>query len=130
MENVKKFYDALANDEAMRKRAEALNEMLGSQPGEDEIRAEMLAFAKAEGYIFTTEELDAYAKQAKPVSDDELETVAGGEYNPNNCFCVFGGGGKDPVTGNTCACVIGGVGKFDEKGNHLICLAAGWIGCD
>ena len=127
MENVKKFYDALADDEAMRKRAEALNEKLGAQPGEDEIRAEMLAFAQAEGYIFTAEELDAYAKQAKPVSDDELKAVAGGAYIIKDCFCMFGGGGKDPVTGNTCACVLGGGGKKDENGRQLICVGGGTI---
>ena len=78
METVKKFYDALANDEAMRKRGIASNEKLGENPSADALKAETLAFAKAEGYDFTAAELDAYAKQAKPLSDDELDAVAGG----------------------------------------------------
>jgi predicted ribosomally synthesized peptide with nif11-like leader len=127
MEKVKEFYDALASDEALRKRAEALNEKLGEQSGEDEAKAEIIAFAKAEGYDFTAEELDAYAKQAKALSDDELETVAGGAYNPNDCFCAVGGGGKDSATGRTCACPWIGGGKPDDDGRGLACAWAGWV---
>ena len=128
MENVKKFYDALARDKGVKERAAALSEKYkGEQPNEDIVKAELLSFAKAEGYEFTADEYEAYSKQAKPVSDETAEIAAGGAFNPNNCFCAVGGGGKDPETGNTCACVIGGGGKMDNEGKVLHCIAAGWI---
>ena len=128
MENVKKFYDALANDKGLQERAATLNEKYkGEQPNEDIVKAELLSFAKAEGYEFTADEYDAYSKQAKPVSDETSEIAAGGAFNPNNCFCAVGGGGKDSVTGNTCACVLYGIGKSDENGKILYCELAGWI---
>jgi len=129
MENVKKFYDALATDEAMRKKAEDLNKKFeGAQPDENAVKAEIISFAEAAGYTFTAEELDAYANRMKPLSESELEVVAGGRYKESNCFCAFGGGGKDSETGNKCACVAGGGGKRDGAGNCLICVVAGTIG--
>ena len=128
MENVKKFYNALANDKGMQDRAAALNEKYkGEVPCETTVKAELLSFAKAEGYEFTADEVDAYSKQAKPVSDETTELAAGGLYNKNSCFCAVGGGGTDPDTGQKCACVLGGGGKADKEGNWLFCLAAGWV---
>ena len=128
MGNVKKFYDALANDKGLKERAAALNEKYkGEQPNEDIVKTELLSFAKAEGYEFTADEYDAYSKQAKPVSDETAEIAAGGAFNKNTCFCAVGGGGKDSVTGNTCACVILGGGKADETGKGLVCELAGII---
>ena len=66
MENVKKFYDALTNDEALRERAKVLN-------GKD--KAALVAFAKAEGYDFSLDDLEAYAK---PLTDNDMESAAGG----------------------------------------------------
>ena len=66
MENVKKFYDALSKDSAMQERAKALD-------GKD--KAAIVAFAKAEGYDFSLDDLEAYAK---PLADDVMETAAGG----------------------------------------------------
>ena len=128
MENVKKFYDAIANDKGVQKRAAALSEKYrGEQPNEDVVKAELLSFAKAEGYEFTADELDTYSKKAQPVSDDIAEMAAGGLYDRNTCFCAVGGGGKDPDTGQTCACVVGGGGKKDKEGYVLCCIAIGWI---
>ena len=128
MENLKIFYNALANDKGMQERAAALNEKYkGEVPRENTVKAELLSFAKAEGYEFTLDDYDAYSKQAKPVSDEIADKAAGGAYNKNNCFCAVGGGGKDPETGRTCVCVLGGGGRVDKNGNGLFCIAAGWI---
>ena len=128
MENVKKFYDALANDKGLKERAAALNEKYkGEQPNEDIVKAELLSFAKAEGYEFTANEFDAYSKQAKPVSDETAELAAGGLHNYDLCFCAAGGGGKDPDTGIVCACVLGGGGKKDARGQYLQCILLGKI---
>ena len=129
MENVKKFYDVLANDKGVQERAAALSEKYkGKQPSEDVVKAELLSFAKAEGYEFTADEFDAYSKQAQPVSDEIADKAAGGAYDDGVCFCAIGGGGKDSVTGNVCACVFVGTGKADEQGDYLDCKLAGWVG--
>jgi predicted ribosomally synthesized peptide with nif11-like leader len=140
MENVKKFYDALASDEAMKKRAEDINEkQAAAMPDEDVVKAEIIAFAKAEGYAFTAEELEAYANQAKPLDDDDLEAVAGGHgrrpnikhkdgsncWFPEGCNCTAVGGGGNLPGG--CACIFGGGGPAKECGGYLVCVAYGWI---
>ena len=128
MENVKKFYDALANDKDLQGRAAALNEKYkGEEPCADTAKNELLAFAKAEGYDFTADELDAYSKEAKPVTDETAEMAAGGAYNSDNCFCAVGGGGKDPETKKSCACVAYGEGAVDSENRYLHCVMAGWI---
>jgi len=127
MENVKKFYDALAHDKAMQEKASVLNKE-GEKPDEAAARASIVAFAKAEGYDFSVADLEAYVHTAKPLTDETLDAAAGGAFNCSNCFCIAGGGGKDPVTGHTCACVIGGGGKNDELGKSLICVLIGSIG--
>jgi len=125
MENVKKFYKALESDEALRGRADALNEKYkDAMPDEAVVKAELIAFAAAEGYAFTAEELDAYANAPKAIDDDELEAVAGGSAY-SACFCVAGGGGTR--NGITCACVFGGGGK-DYPGPNLKCILGGASG--
>jgi len=126
MENVKKFYDALANDKAMQERVSALVKK-EEKPDEAAARASIVAFAKTEGYDFSVADLDAYAHMAKPLTDESLDAAAGGAFSNHNCFCIVGGGGKDPVTGNTCACVIYGYGNADENRNFLNCMGLGVI---
>ena len=126
MENVKKFYDALANDKAMQERASALNKE-GEKPDEAATNADIIAFAKAEGYDFTAAELEAYSRMARPLMDESLDAVAGGAYSAGSCLCVVGGYGKDDVTGHTCGCAIVGTGKEDEEGRYLLCAAGGYI---
>jgi hypothetical protein len=129
MEAVRKFYEALTTDDAMRARASALSERYqDAQPETATVAAEIAAFAKAEGFVFTVDDLAAYAKaEGRELSEDQLAVVVGGTYNPNMCLCIMGGGGNDPETGHTCACVLGGGGKKDNKGYHLICFGTGLI---
>ena len=149
MEKVKLFYKALANDAGMKERAAKLTETFGEQPDQAAATAAILAFAKAEGYDFTTDELAAYAETLpKPqagteLSDDEMNAVAGGmmgagpqHYTPcweRMCGCPIGGGGThtgddECNTGKiTCACVVGGGGKKCSKGKCLVCVVAGVV---
>ena len=127
MENVKKFYEALKSDEALRGRAEALDAKYGgTSPDEAALTADLITFAKSEGYDFTAEELEAYANAPKHIDDDELEAVAGGASDTKACACFAGGGGKRE--GVTCACVFGGGGK-KNPGPGLVCVMAGecWL---
>ena len=121
MENVKKFYDALSSDEAMRERAAALNEKYGeTKPGKAVLAADLISFAKAEGYDFSEKELAEYADQPHPIDDDELDAVAGGVKDTTTCACILGGGGT--ISGVTCACVVAGAG---EMPNGLFCIGGG-----
>ena len=149
MEKAKQFYEALAYDAGMKERAAKLAETGGEQPDKAAATAAILAFAKAEGYDFTAEELAAYAETLpKPqagteLTDDELNAVAGGAEGyltrcwDELCFCVVGGGGTHDSfygckTGKiTCACVLGGGGAKCSKGKCLVCVVGGivdWIG--
>ena len=149
MEKVKQFYEALANDAGMKERAAKLTETFGEQPDQAAANAAILAFAKAEGYDFTVEELTAYAEALpKPqagteLNDDELNAVAGGGFDDSApicwdlCICSIGGGGNHSgfchsngcTTGkHTCACVVGGGGKKCSKGTFLACAIIGVVG--
>ncbi len=122
-------HSLLENQAVMLAALSALNgKYEGAQPGKAAIASEIVAFAKAEGFAFTAEELAAYEEtDVKELSEEQLTTVAGGAFNKNDCFCAMGGGGKDPETGHTCACVMFGYGNADTTGHYLVCTAAGWI---
>ena len=124
MGDIKKFYDALASDEALRGRATALSAKYGEEtPGKAAVAADLVSFAKAEGYSFSEKELADYSNQPYPLSDDELDAVAGGANNDTAaCFCAFGGGGTQ--NGITCACVLGG-GGAGSPGPKLVCPILG-----
>ena len=66
---------------------------------------EILALAKEQGCELTAEDLKK--QPAEQLSDDELETVAGGK----KCYCALGGGGTGDGNEDTCACVVAGAGK-------------------
>jgi len=142
MENVKKFYDALASSETLKEKAAKLNEKYNEteKMDEDAVTADIIAFAASEGYSFTAEELAAYAKTAgKPapheLSQDELNAVAGGSSSCvvcfKTCFCIVGGGGTHQDPYFVCVCVVGGaggaagVGAKCSEGRYLSCAYAG-----
>ena len=124
MDNVKKFYEALANDKAMQERASALNKE-NEKPDDAAASAAIVTFAQAEGFSFTEADLNAYTKQAKPLADDSLDAVAGGTAG---CGCALGGGGGGTDSnGDTvgCACALVGVGT-NKHGDYICeCLGAG-----
>ena len=121
MGDIKKFYDALASDEALRGRATALSAKYGDEtPGKAAVAADLVSFAKAEGYDFSEKELADYANQPYPLGDDELDAVSGGVEDTYMCACLMGGGGT--YQGVTCACVLAGGGKAPV---YLACVAVG-----
>ena len=91
-ETLKKFLEEISADEELMKKACTASE------------EEILALAKEKGYELTAEDLK---KQASELSEDELETVAGGK----SCYCALGGGGTGDGNEDTCACVVAGAGK-------------------
>lgn len=106
-ENIKNFYAALSKDEAMKSRAQTLNEKYKDPQLEEKAIAEdIAAFAKSEGFVFTAAELTEYNKgQSRELSDEELEAVAGGA----SCICPVGGSGTSGLL--NCLCAIVGYGE-------------------
>jgi len=132
MDTVKRFFDAIANDKGLRERASALSGK--HKPDEAAVKAELLSFAKSEGYDFTESELDAFTdRQRRELNDDELDAVAGG-YDPAQaksgcCNCFLGGAGGGTTRDDNlwgCACVIAGYGG-DAREYHQIC-ECGFLG--
>jgi len=127
MDELKKFYQALSEDEAMRNRLSALNEKYkGAEPGKTVIAEEIAAFAKAEGFEVTTDDLTDYLDtEAKELTEEELENVSGGACkDTSTCACVMGGGGTKG--GVTCVCVINGY-AFLSDNTALGCFGVGAI---
>lgn len=138
MENVKKFFEALANDKALMEKAMALNEKYKEQESdaaamEKFAAEELIPLAAAAGFPFTVEELKVYKEQSsapQKLSDDELDAVAGGDGSFCACVVAGGGGGEERQDGDIvgCACAVYGQGG-DAKDDHWVCVCfAGGFG--
>ena len=82
-------------------------------------RETIIAMAAELGIVLT----DADFEQKETLSDDELETVAGGK----DCFCVVGGGGtgSSNLHTKTCACVTYGEGNHEKGSCRCLCSLFG-----
>ena len=115
VDNVKKFYQAIAADENLRQELSELSRQ-HTQPGLSEAEvmkaaeSVVLPVAARLGLSFTLADLAQYAKEQggelsdRDLSDDELAAVTGGDTAG---FCVLGGYGAGT---NPCICVLGGHG--------------------
>ncbi len=97
VENVKKFYEAVAQDEALKQKFVALSQKYLGQPMDEAkviaiMEQEALPIAKQMGYSFSIEELKAYGTEIEAsttnleLSDAELATVTGGGTYMGFCF--------------------------------------------
>ena len=127
VENIKRFYDALAKDEALQDKFKALvKKYEGQKPDEGQFDAiyekDLLPFAKSAGYDFTLEELKGYRDAVKPgtrqLSEEELAAVAGG----GPCVCVIIGYGSFS-SGQQCGCV--GYGWGQDGSHTCFCTLGG-----
>ena len=94
-ENVKKFYEKLANDKALREKLAKAQESYTGDLNDRQTIVEtvFLPIAKEAGFDFTAEELKAAERELveeKGISEEELENVSGG-----GGLCIFIGGGSD-----------------------------------
>ena len=108
-ENMKKFLEAVSQHE----------ELLAKLNGMG--KEELLALAKELNVELTEADL---VKPAEELSDDELDTVAGG--SDVSCACAMGGGGTKDNNDKTCACVLAGVGYDKHKRERCLCGFAGY----
>ena len=123
VENVKKFYDVLAKDEALKQKFMDLSKKHQGKPL-DEAKAmelaelEYLPLAKQMGYEFSLDDLKSYGDQVKQgcqgaeLSEEEMKAVAGGIFG-----CIICGGGDKYETDGRGGCIFIGT---DSTGNMCI----------
>ena len=99
VENVKKFYEAVSKDEALKQKFVQLSQKYQGQPM-DEVRVwsimeqEALPLAAQMGYSFTIDDVKSYdlamqqAKMGCELSDEEMQAVTGGETITGFCFVI------------------------------------------
>ena len=106
-ENMRRFLESVSADrELMEKICKSDKETL-------------VAMAKELGIELTDADFEKNAPQ--PMSDDELDAVAGGKA----CHCVVGGGGEANQLDKTCACVMGGGGESRDGKTRCVCVLSG-----
>ena len=111
-ENLKKFLEVVSTNEELQKKLTNAS------------KEEIVAVAAEAGFVLT----DADLVQKNELSDDELDTVAGGGRKAN-CGCGVGGGGTGDESDDTCACVVYGLG-YEKNGDcRCHCPIAG-VGYD
>ena len=108
-ENLKKFLEAVSQQKELSAKVNAMD------------AEELLSLAKELGIALTEADL---VKPVQELSDEELDTVAGG--GDVSCACAMGGGGTKDNNDKTCACVVAGVGYDDQKRERCLCGFAGY----
>ncbi len=109
-ENLKKFLEKVSEDKALAEKVNANNDP-----------AALIALSKELGVELTEADLK---KPVEELSDDELDTVAGG--GDVSCACAMGGGGTKDTNDKTCACVLAGVGYSRHGSERCLCGFAGY----
>ena len=124
-ENVRQFYNRLAEDTAMQERFKEMNARLvegfnGERPDGNQMdelfRKELLPVAKDAGFEFSLDDLKAYAAEAKETTAGTCCMQRDGELADSEIAAVVGGG-------MTCACVCGGAGGVNSE--KMICIVIG-----
>lgn len=108
-ENLKKFLEKVSEDKALAEKVSA-----------EKDAAALIALAKEMGFELTEEDL----KKPAELTDDELDTVAGG--GDVSCACALGGGGTKDSNDKTCACVLAGAGYAKNGRERCVCGFAGY----
>ena len=122
IENVKKFYEAVSQDEAMKQKFVELSQKYQGQPmDEAKVRTlmekEALPLAAQMGYSFTMDDLKAFGEEIQhgkmncELNDEEMQAVAGGVF-----VCVVGGGGEGVV------CVVIGLNAAQPYPARFCCI--------
>lgn len=112
---MKEFLELLEEDEGLKQKVANLDAKIDSQV------SDYIALAAEYGVDLT--EADFQPMDAGELSEDELDTVAGGKA----CVCPLAGGGTgdDETKTKTCACVMGGGGEMQDGSARCWCVLAG-----
>ena len=109
-EKLKNFLEAVSRDET-------LTEKIGKEAD----RKTIIAVARELGFDLCEADFEPVPVE---LSEDELETVAGGDAV--SCSCALGGGGKKDKNDKTCACVAAGWGYSKNGERRCFCAVAGY----
>ncbi len=125
---MKEFLEFIETNEEAKAKVQALD----AKP--DAKLEDYIALAKEYGFEISENDFVSVEAKGTELSEDELDTVAGGGF----CACAWGGGGTGYGTYTlngktynelTCACVLGGGGEYiDPKGERecrCVCVIAG-----
>ena len=114
-ENLKKFLEAVSQNEEERKVVSALK-----------TNEEVIAYAKSNGFTLTEEDLE---QSREELSDEELDAVAGGIYDTISCTDA----GSGVWDNGACSCTGAGAGVeglgYTPNGRGCGCSNGGY-GCD
>ena len=132
VENVKKFYEAVSKDEALKQKFVELSQKYEGQPmdeakGMSILEQEALPIAKQLGYEFTMDDLKSFSEEMKQagmnceLSEEEMQAVAGGipgdGARGNFVFCLmlgFGTWSGRPTIDFAACFFVGIVGTFKK----------------
>lgn len=109
-ENLKKFLEAVSEDEA-----------LAAKVGAEKDINVLIAIAKELGFALTPEDFE----ESHEIPDDDLDVVSGGSDDVS-CACAMGGGGTKDNNDKTCACVLAGAGYSKTGRERCVCGFAGY----
>ena len=101
VENVKKFYEVLSQDETLKQKFVELSRKYQGQPMDEAkmqsiAEQEVLTLAAQMGYPFTMDDLNAYGEEMKrahmnrELNDEELQAVTGGGTTGTHECCIIG----------------------------------------
>lgn len=112
--NMKAFLARVSSDEKLIEQLKAAKEY-----------DEVLALAKEIGMELTLADIEP-VPESDELTEDELNTISGGDTT-GYCICVAAGGGGGKHDGDTygCACVAYGEGG-DGKDDHFVCWCVGY----
>ena len=128
VENVKKFYEALSQDESLKQKFVELSQKYQGQPMSEAkvtslMEQEALPLAQQMGYSFTMDDLKSYGEEMqqagmnRELCDEDMQAVAGGSF-----LCVIGGGGGGVV------CVFLGFNDWVGTQDPKFCFLTGFGG--
>ena len=130
VENVKKFYEALSQDESLKQKFVELSQKYQGQPMSEAkvtslMEQEALPLAQQMGYSFTMDDLKAYGEEMKQaginreLNDEEMQAVTGGKQGDTACIFL----GFHLGTGDL-ACFL--YGQVDIEDNvYFMCYVFG-----
>jgi len=125
-QNLMRFFEALARDDSLRAKFEAIGAKHSHQNPDESLRDavwqnEILPLAQSEGFELTLEDLKAFQvperTEPEKLSDDELDSVAGG----GTCVCFYLGFGTRGHGDSRCTCFNSGSGSNDDGGPRCNC---------
>jgi len=134
VENVKKFYEALSQDEAMKQKFMRLSQKYqGQQMDEEKVmditEQEVLPLAAQMGYSFTMDDLKSYGEETKQagmnreLSDEELQAVVGGGGSGTN-ICIFIGVPSGDFSGF--CLLVGEIDRPEKASTSCVFIGSLW----